>query len=254
VDKTGQVLDGSAFVEKKTSVYEAYSIKITEVRNKAGEQSVIITLDNFPMMKIRGSYPDAQGLFYLTSLDYLGGNEHGWNEYSLDIAGTGRLNIAEDFATVAINPEIEAVQISSGRIHRYDTRITGHEALSSLRNRRERVLALSSWITERESAAGGTSAKSFEKKWKPVLFPEMVSKKNRPVNWQQEGDPWVRAEDIRWNTGYTDRTFPEELKQVRNSGTLLRDWEEALSWIYLEYEWENIKNLLSRQIILQKKK
>jgi hypothetical protein len=32
---------------------------------------------------------------------------------------------------------------------------------------------------------------------------------------------------------------------------MLRDWEETLSWIYLSYEWEKIKDILSRKIVLQ---
>jgi hypothetical protein len=82
----------------------------------------------------------------------------------------------------------------------------------------------------------------------------MVSKRKRPSGWKQEGDKLVMTDDIKWNTDYTQRLFPEELWPVRNSGTMLRDWEEALAWIYLEYEWKNIKDMLSNQIILREKK
>jgi hypothetical protein len=92
----------------------------------------------------------------------------------------------------------------------------------------------------------------FEKYWKPLLFPEIVSKKKKPSGWLQEGDQFIRAEDIKWNTSYTERIFPEVLRPVRDSGTLLSDWEEALHWIYLEYEWERIAGILSREIVLQK--
>jgi hypothetical protein len=98
----------------------------------------------------------------------------------------------------------------------------------------------------------GQTIKDFEKYWKPVFFPELVSGRNKPANWRQDGDIFHRAESINWNTGYTERIFPEELWPVRNSGTLLRDWEEALLWIYLEYEWDNIIKLFSQPIIFQK--
>jgi len=106
-------------------------------------------------------------------------------------------------------------------------------------------------MSSTDNAPKGQKIDDFEKYWKPVLFPEMVSKRKRPAGWLQEGDVFLRSEDIRWNTGYTERVFSEELRPVRNSGTLLRDWEEALSWIYLEYEWESIKERLSRLNILQ---
>jgi hypothetical protein len=254
VEKSGRLLDGSASAEKTTAVYKTAdaAVEMRVVRNKAEEYSVIILLEKYPSIKLHGSMPDEKDEFFLTSLDYLGGNRHGWNEYRLDLSGTGNLVLSETSATVSIHPEIEAVQISSGRIRRYETLITGSEALSNLRNRRERILALAEWINSVENNPRNLSLKDFETYWKPSLFPETVSKKIRPIGWQHEEDQWNKAEDIRWNTGYTERVFPEELWNIRNSGTMLRDWEEALKWIYLEYEWENIMELLSRQIILQK--
>jgi len=265
IEKTGQMLDGSAFAEKKIAVYRAFSQKacekkktavaeVTEVQNKAGGHSLIITLADFPVMKLRGSMPDGQGNFYLTSLDYLGGNANGWNEYRMDMFGTGRFISDGQTAVLSVSRDIEGVQISTGRIHRFDTRITGNEALTGLRNRRERILSVAEWMNEREGAPSGQSPDDFKKYWMPLLFPEMVSKKQRPINWQQEGDQWIRADDIRWNAGYTARNFPEPLREVRNSATLLRDWEEAPDWIHLEYEWKRIKETLANNITLQKVK
>jgi hypothetical protein len=48
--------------------------------------------------------------------------------------------------------------------------------------------------------------------------------------------------------------FPEELREVRNSATMLRDWEEALDWIYNEYELDRIQETLAMETVLQKKK
>jgi hypothetical protein len=144
------------------------------------------------------------------------------------------------------------VQISSGRIRRYDTLITGGDALTNLRNRRERITAVVEWMASLNNLQE-QSLDEFDRYRKPLLFPEMTAKKQRPKDWRQEDDVLVRAEGILWNTSYTERVFPEELWNVRNSGTMLRDWEEALEWIYFEYEWEKIKELLSHQIILQNK-
>jgi len=255
VEKTGQVLDGSAFVEKKVAVYQSPLLQIQEMRNKAGEHSLLITMRKFPTMKIRGSAPNTQGEFTITSLDYLGGSPHGWNEYRLDLSGTGNLVLGETTATLSIPDEIETVEISSGRIRRYDTRITGTEALTSLRNRRERISAIAEWLNspDNPSAKVCGNQKQFDKYWKPILFPEVVSKKKRPAGWQQEGDRRVRAEDIRWNTSYTERVFPELLRPIRDSGTMLRDWEESLDWLFIECEWERITETLSGETVLQKK-
>ena len=258
MEKTGQVLDGSAFTEKKIAHYstekkwkDAAAIDITVVQNKTGKQAIIITLGEFPMMKLRGTAPDTNGDFYLTSLEYLSGSSHGWNEYSMEILGEGTLSLS-DTAILKIKEKIEMVQISSGSIQRYDTRIIGIDALSGLRNRRERITSAVAWMSSLEYAPQEQTIGDFEKYWKHLLFPEIVSKKKKPSGWLQEGDQFIRAEDISWNTSYTERLFPEELRQVRDSGTLLRDWEEALRWIHLEYEWERITDFLSCEIVLQK--
>ena len=253
-EKSGRLLDGSASAGKKITAYRAAGMDVVEIRNKAGEHSLLITLDRFPAMKIRASMPDEKNEFYLKSLDYLGGSAHGWNEYSLDLFGQGSIRFSENTAWLVISGGVEPLQLSSGRIRRYDTRITGNEALSSLRNRRERILALSEWMNSRASVKAG-SLKEFDDHWKPVLFPELVPKKKRPEGWRQDNDAWVKAEDVRWNSGYSERIFPEgssheSLRKVRNSGTMLRDWEEALDWIYIEYEWERIWALLSQGTVL----
>ena len=256
MEKAGQTLDGSAFAYKKTAVYRCDTMEIREMRSKAGEHSLIITLPKFPTMEIHGSAPDLQGVFHLTSLNYLGGNSHGWNEYRLDLLGSGNLLLGETTAVCSVTGGMEAMEISSGRIRRYDSRIAGTEALTSLRNRRERLCAMAEWLNDDSNplAAAVSSQKQFAQYWKPLLFPETVTKKRRPPDWLREGDQWSKAEDIRWNTGYTARVFPEFLRNIRDSGTLLRDWEEALDWLYIEYEWERITEQLAQETILSKRK
>jgi hypothetical protein len=281
MEKSGQALDGSAFDEKTVAVYRtekksktSAGIELQEMRDKKGERSVIITLDRFPAIKLRGSVPNENGDFHLTSPDYLGGRTNGWNEYRMEISGTGNMTPGVTSVSFSIYPEIEIFQISSGKIRRFDTRITGAEALASLNNRYERIVAVTEWMRGYNTSEGrdapegnmpeeGTPSgrtppaadrKAFEKHWKPVLFPELVSRSKRPADWQREGDQWNRAEDIRWNTSYTERVFPEFLREIRNTGTMLRDWEEALEWLFVEYEWDNITETLSYETVLNKVK
>jgi len=259
MEKTGRVLDGSASKYKTVSVYSTTvkskkqkpDIEISVVEDKNKEKSIFITIKKFPMIKIRGSFPDENGSFFITELEFLAGSTHGWNEYALELIGTGSLKkeLQNSYAGNTVNfniHEIETVQITMGRIQRYDTRLTGNDALSALRNRRERILALTKWMASLNLAKGQT-AEQFEKYWQPILLPETVSNKKRPNDWMQSGDNFKSAESIQWNTSYTERKFSEELWPIRNSGTLLRDWEEAFYWIYLEYEWENIVELLSKE-------
>jgi len=257
VETAGQVLDGSAFTENTISHYRSYSkygapydINIEIVENKDKEKSLLITIEQFPMIKFRGTLPENDGTFYFTSLEYLAGSTHGFNEYKAELYGSGQL-ILREISTIEILEHPLQAQITNGRIQRYDTRYTGSDAVSAMRNRHDRITSLVEWM-QKDAYITGQSIKEFEKYWKPVLFPEMVINNKRPEGWRQEGDIFITTQDINWNTSYTDRVFPAELNPVRNSGTLLRDWEEALSLIYLEYEWENLFNVLSKKIILYK--
>jgi hypothetical protein len=258
VEKTGQKLNGAGSAGKQTARYLSLEkekkkpvMEITVVENDNNEKSLIISLKNYPMMKLRAAYPEDDDSFHFTSLEFLGGNAHGWNEYSLGLLGTGTI-VFDETAVFSANADFIKAEITSGRIRRYDNRLAGNDAVTALRNRRERVAATVEWMNSLEEAKGHT-LKEFEEYWKPVFFPELVSRRKRPENWRQEDDIYVRAEDINWNTGYTERVFTEELIPVRNSGTLLRDWEEVLSWIYMEYEWENIAALLSKETFLNRK-
>ena len=226
------------------------------MRSRDDEYSLLILPERFPSVQIRTSAPDANGEFLLVSLDYLGGNEHGWNEFRLDLFGSGRLARDETGARFSLATGFEPVQISFARIRRFDTRITGTDALTYLRNRHERVLALTEWMREFEghpqggAEAGHICHRDFGRHWNPILFPEMARNRDRPDGWLREGDVRVRAENVGWNTGYTERVFPEPLWNIRNSGTLLRDWEEALEWIHLKYEWDSLVELLLQETSL----
>lgn len=254
IEKTGQFLDGS--IEKTTELYKSeQNIEISKVINRSKEESILISFTEFPTIKIRGSIPSEDGIIYFTSLEYLAGNTQGWNEYSLDLFGSAKFSSDEQIV-FSIIENIEKVQISKGRIQLRDTRITGDEAVTALRNRHERILALAKWMhsysEQQIEEQQITSIDNFNNYWKKILFPELEVKRDRPAQWHQQDDIFVRAESIRWNTGYTDRTFSEELRPIRDSETMLRDWEEALPWIYIEYEWENIIQLLSNPVIFQR--
>ncbi|MDR2743220.1 MAG: hypothetical protein LBB98_13865 [Treponema sp.] len=275
VQKAGEVIDGSAFAEKKTAAYRTggkkqrrektpalgsgEGILVEKVSRKNGEGLVAIRFEALPTLRLLGSEPDAEGNFFLISLEFLCPNLSGWNEFSRELSGSGvfRLKTAEtgEEAILRLDGETEVLDITGGKIQRNSSLIAGDQAISALRNRQERVSALTEWMKARraqEDNGGYASRDAFEEYWKPILFPELVKAKARPPEWTAEGAVWVRGEDVRWNAAYTEALFPEELRLVRNSGTLLRDWEEAAAWIYLQYEWDNILESLMHEINLVK--
>ena len=261
MDKTGKVLDGSAFAEKKIARYRAlekngaaFDMELVHAQTKAGQKLLVISQNKYPAVQLRVTEPDAEGNLYAVSLDYVSGNTAGWNQYSLGLSGTGSCVLGETTAVFSLNNDIEKVQIEQGKIRLYDSTLIEGAALENLRNRAERIDALAEWMKSRDLAPQGLNRKAFQAYWKPILLPEACVKSKRPAGWLRERDTFNLAEDIKWNTGYSERVFPEELWPVRNSGTLLRDWEEAFEWIYLQYDWETFIGMLSREITLTRVK
>ena len=263
VHKSGEVLDGSAFAEKTLSLYQSTGKKkepkfeLRELRHKNGEESIQITSTRWPGLALRGSMPASDGTFELRQLHFLSSHVNGWNEFSLDLLGNAAFPVSGEAAgLLRITGEVERIQISSGKIRLKSSRLTGNAALTPLRNRRERILALTESMHQQQSLpaqeaglsnqtaiTGQTvfaSQKEFEEYWKGRLFPELVSKKKRPQGYSAENAEWGRADSVKWNLSYTKQLFAEGLWEYRNSGALLRDWEEALPWIYLEYSWDHI--------------
>ncbi|MFP3041364.1 hypothetical protein LQZ19_06030 [Treponema primitia] len=255
----GSVLDGSAFAEKTLASYReepGKKIRLDRVRPKNGPEFITIRIDSIPNLRIKGSLPDGEGNFYLSSLYFLSPNTNGWNEFTLELSGIGSFvgnDTAQAGAILQLKGPVETLDISEGKIRRGASRLTGTQALAALHNRRERVEAITQWMKEQPNLPDFSDRETFEEYWTPLLFPEIVKRKERPAAWT-EGESWVIGEDVKWNTVYTESVFPEELWPVRNSGTLLRDWEEASGWIYFVFEWDRIVESLSKKIELKKTK
>ncbi|AEF85230.1 hypothetical protein TREPR_3369 [Treponema primitia ZAS-2] len=260
VETGGRLMDGSAFAAKPLGVYRQRpksGIRLDRMRRKDGSEFIAISLDAMPNLRINGSLPDENGAFYLVSLDFLNPNALGWNEFTQGLSGSGSFVITGEKGkegTLQLREPVESLDIMEGKIHRGGNRLSGAQALTALHNRQERIAALTEWMKEREPDSDAGDLEAFEDHWKPLLFPELVPKKQRPAEWDSENPLWTLGEDVRWNGGYTRAVFPEELWPVRDSGTLLRDWEEAAGWIYLEFEWDSIVASLTEKVVLKKTK
>ncbi|MDR0597256.1 MAG: hypothetical protein LBG14_01970 [Treponema sp.] len=255
----GRVLDGSAFAEKTLAAYREEperGTRVDRLRDRAGQEFIAIRVDAMPNLRIIGSLPDGEGNFFVNSLDFLSPNLNGWNEFTLELSGEGSFveGYSAGGATTAVlqlREPLEALDISGGKLRRFSARLSGAQALTALRNRRERITVLARWMKEQEGLPVFSGQADFEAYWEPLLFPELSRPKDRPAAWTGAGE-YVVGEDIRWNLAYTRALFPEDLWPVRNSGTLLRDWEEAAPWIRLEFEWDNIVKFLSGKVDLTK--
>ncbi|MDR1986669.1 MAG: hypothetical protein LBP88_06835 [Treponema sp.] len=256
VEKAGQFLEGPWFAEKTLGVYRAApGMEIRYLQATKGDppvEKLAVSLSAYPGVHVWASAPDKEGRVFLEELHFLGSSYTGWNQFTLELAGEGRLILQKNSALWQGPGSIEKVQISWGKIRRNQKVLSGEEALTALRNRQARIAALTEWMHTQEDPRDFTRLEDFAAYWKPLLMPELAPRKKRPAAWTAAAASWVQGEEVSWNRHYTEQVFPETLWVLRNSGALLRDWEEALPWIYLDYQWDRVLQGLSQAQVLTK--
>jgi hypothetical protein len=250
----GRILEGS--LDYTVTRYRGPGCEVLEKGGRGGHELNIL-IDGVPAAVLRASLPEGDGTFHLKSLEYLGGNSQGWVEFSAALSGGGTF-ISGDGASssLRLTPPEEPALISGGKIRREGTILSGQGALTALNNRYERIQALADWMRRQDAPerAGGR-VEDFEAYWKPLLLPELVSAKQRPRQYETgRAVRWAVAEQVRWNASYTEQILPEELRPLRDSGTLKRDWEESRDWIFLVYAWDRIFHTLEASTVTRQKK
>jgi len=153
VHKSGEILEGSAGKELELARYRSdakrreVKIELRELRRKDGTVVIEMSSSAWPGLTLRGSKPGGRGNFDLEEARILSSHVHGWNEFTLDIQGKAVFDDPKKTGGVLyITGEAERFQISSGKIRLKSSYLSGTTALSALRNRRERILALTDWM------------------------------------------------------------------------------------------------------------
>lgn len=122
------------------------------------------------------------------------------------------------------------------KIRYKDTYLIGNDAITALNNRLLRIDAINEVIKENSSTA---SYSAFQEACGSLLFPEKYRKSAERKMLNKDSQK-VFGDGTNWNVEYTQKVFPEYMWEARNSGTLYRDWEEALDLIYVTYTWDNM--------------
>jgi hypothetical protein len=254
-ENAGEILNGTAFAEKMLKTYKTAGKTLTFrlVSTKNGGNKSIFTIESIPSLKFYGTVPDVTGAFFITSIHFTFTSVEGWLEIDMETAGNGKfVDNGAAGMNFSVDGTIETGEITRGGIKRRGKMLSGSRAITELRNRRERITAVTSWMKEQAVEKKIVSQEEFENYWQPVILPETVKKKLRPPlfnelknNHAKEKNLYVYSEDTWWNTAYTRAIFPEHLWMLRDSGSLLRDWEEASAWFFIDYNWENIVESLN---------
>lgn len=190
------------------------------------------------------------GTLMVEAVEWFTNWKGGWTEARFFAAGRIRLEgIGQKTRLIAVEPLI--IQSTDwARVRYRDTILSGKEAAAMMDRRLLRTetaalilkdaLAFRSF-TILKSEKKSSRADSFEYEAGAYLFPERYG--YGTVN----GEPAApsanikqnrsRGEGLDWDTVYTAALDPR-LTEVRNSGTLWRDWEECTELFYLMYELE----------------
>jgi hypothetical protein len=256
LEKAGHIVNGTAFDEKKVKTYKTgNNITFRVFSTKKGEKQSVFTLKAIPSLKFYGAAPDENGDFYISRVHFMFSNIYGWQEGDIDVSAAG--NIVENglsSASFSVKTLIVFGEITRGGIKNRDRRIYGELALTELRDRRERIEAVVSWMRmlQPESLPSDTlrPQKYFENYWQSILFPETVRAAFRPQRYtalEAGAKNHVYGEGIKWNAAYTRELLPEQLRPLRDNGSLFRDWEESAAWFYVWYYRDAIENLLGKE-------
>lgn len=182
----------------------------------------------------------------IAELSYFGNWSRGWTEAVLEAGGSLRLLRSGDrwVAEVLEKPTLGSVR--SAEVRYMDTFITGDRAIRAVANRMERIRAAvafrreggaDAWFDRPERKRGLLSRGSpsgYAEAYGSLFFPERYG--YGPGT--EKTGPWTEGDGISWDSGYTRKVFPEQLREVRDSGTLYRDWEEGIGLWFLVDQWQ----------------
>jgi hypothetical protein len=240
VDSAGRFIEGARPAEKVVEIYgtDDGSLVFSALSTKDGGRSGVFALKTLPDARFYCAEPDETGHFFITQMRFLFNGADGWQEGGIEAAGSGHfVKVGTSQAEFSLEGGCELGRVIDGAISRGDKRIYGERAAGELQNRKERIEAVVEWMRGQHETPEFDSEKEFEKYWTPVLFPETVMKKFRPPLYNGLGGKGekITGEGVNWNAAYTEEIFPEYLWNLRNSGGLLRDWDEGAIWFYVEY-------------------
>lgn len=233
--------DGTALV----SIESPYFGEGVEVRGRltaasADAASVSAGAPSTPIRQVAGLVYEIE----LTELRYFGNWHRGWTEAEFQASGILSLSYEGDHWVGRIVETPEIGMVKRAKLRYMDSFLRDDQAAEAVQNRMERIGAAidvwredcGSWF-ERPVKQGGLfnreKRKSFSGTVGPVFFPEVYG--YSPGSWRE--GPMVHGDGRSWDTAYTKSRFPEQLWNVRDTGTLYRDWEEGLPLWYLTAQW-----------------
>lgn len=191
--------------------------------------------------------------FEVLSLYWFGNWAEGWTEVRFTATGSLSLTLNGKSGTAIVSSPIELVSIEDVKIRYRDTIIEHDNARRQFEGRSDRLQAASDilrehghlfWKNDAEikypsfTLKGKQKDEDFVHAVQNLFFPELYSY-IEPYSASGK-EALARSGELFWDTGYTKTVFPEHFHEVRNSGTIYRDWVESKRYVYFLYMFEEV--------------
>ncbi|MBN2511035.1 MAG: hypothetical protein JXB03_12195 [Spirochaetales bacterium] len=181
--------------------------------------------------------------FSVTSVNMFGNWPNGWTHCRYEASGTYTFVESGNGLWVNVTAPLELWEIEKGEIRYFDTYFRGDNGLHKARQRVDRMKELARFLkTDRHfpKVSGSMKKKTaygdgFINVQGAFLFPEYYNRKDvSDIGCLERGETW--------DSGYTEKEFPEHLHDLRNSGSLWRDFEEAPQMLLSLYNLAFVAN------------
>jgi len=243
---TGCASTGNRKPSSKTSTGD---VRLTAVMtaSKTGSPDFIVRLNPKSRTFFRGSVEpsgsaeSAGADAYVMTVDQMHwfSNWHdGWTEADITTTGTLLLEKNGSKWDVSVLSKLVPEQTTAAKVRYRDTIKRNDEAVSLMNRRIERITATVELLAKQlpvENFSLSSGIEAFRKAAGSILFPELYGYPAGKTKSADTGENRNRGEGYSWDVVYTKEAFPEYMTDIRNTGTLFRDWEESTDLIYFMY-------------------
>jgi hypothetical protein len=247
---------GCASVEKQIETNENKLINDSVLKimiNYKGEKWMELSSKMiFPGVIIGAYSVDETGdiIFDINKFKFFTNWSNGWTEGEYSAFGKIVFHKVENGYKCKIIDKFELGDIELGRVRYFDAFVSDDRGLQSVRNRLDRIIDINSFLRtkglkeyyEHAWFDKNKEKTSFKTDTMKILFPELVPTSvlyGKDVTSDYKVKNIVKdtnlSETVLWNKLYTEKAIPENLQDIRNSGTMYRDYEESLWLFFMDY-------------------
>lgn len=230
------------------------SVKITVFENKGQVRTAEIKSSLLPSVTFKGTADESED-GVIINIDRMYTITNGFRSYSeAEFIVFGQIRIVNNYNSrsvqVLYKPEI--IDIAKGEMRIRDNYFRGSDGAGRMNNKLERLDELQRFLKERpeygnyERSQRGYNYyfspkrdkhEDFYSKTRRLLFPELYGFRNLDkagllaeeydIEFINRENDYIIADDVAYRKSYTEVVIPESLSDVRNTGTMLNDFNES---------------------------